>query len=1655
MRESMAKVLLDKELYRALNERTVEVDFRGARVDTSLDWRTKEKFDSDRQSTISARLREHFPELTKNPIKCESLLDEMVFWIIRQTFPQNLINFSLSMLSETEYRVENALACRFFEWYPLVANCVRELCQYQATHGRQNDVVQNTCSRVIHVSVQMLSSEALCRKLNEECDLVNVVLASTYFLFSENLAKTMLTLDPIFKYCASEDDLQNLTRTWEVMVLEQNCVISSHGYWFIMGDMQNLLSHYSLSVATILHPTAFSNTYVNIIKKMQENIFYRNWRIRFSGMHQIWRIDWLLAISPTNSFPIRSTQEFTVTFHIPLHRHISTALSHLYAIPDFKQHVDKFCGDEALLRKIMLHPLRIQVARAEYNAGMWVRNGNQLRIQTIIYAQSHLNMAFQTPDIDLIRFCAANINSNYFIDCIVDSFHMLDFIQIPMDEDSDTRVVDGEIRDAEVAVDACEQMRKLLQAIPKELKPATRAMLAIRQIQAQNSSNQQQETEAEVPMEVDKTPKEDERKEELQEDMDARIRAKAEMAPLIGFEWLGENRARVITRLEWIDNMVSAAFLLIAELVSVRLNCGATHEEAIRSEMINSLSMEDMVHSRLRGCIAEKGSRGSEAVDKIFDKILGEIADFIEPDANPNGQMRQGVYQLKPEMWQSEFCPVFCQMRALSPKFSSTVLMDVEKKDREAMKKMNPNWSTHSNATLWIPYRLEQFQFNGQRRHQAVEHIAKILLCDRFVQLALITLKTAAIQPYVRDTTVQLVVYLLSLGARYASAFPEDKCREMLKAYHCNYKFSDMQTPTTVFTMMNVMLRREINNDPAIGETVLKKIVSGELDKNRIVGTGVDYIGRFFAIIYKSDISCQLFLKDSLMDYEKKATIPAEPSSDKGGVVTKRKLEAQKLRESLLAAQKKKNVKVMQKMMDSEGITQEEMDKIDTKQPDVKLYECPICGDIDVPSTLKRPLGMLVKVTSNWLHENQLSRDQPERSLMEVDELCQQDESNRAKLVEPKRKWIPAKAHLHGNVFISPLNLETHTAIELKTCGHTAHLDCFNAYKSTLHPELRMTYDNGRDMMCPLCRFSVNGLLPITIDLGYETQNRGPYEEPMKIYSAIADSIRCHAKNFISSEDKAAYINHYTFHMKGVLSKVDRNERDKEENAAKVASQSIVVAVIAAHLDRLLLYKDLDVVERRKNSRNLIVEHLIPAVVARTNRKDEQICLTLLSQLLLHNFRTSLVATNSQEGLLTVSDDDLINETDIGRDDLRALQSTRRHSLGGLSSGPSSPLSPEYADIPVLLNDPKFLFVRLSSFIIDNRNLSKEDKKELCYYLAKAIFQMAAVKSALMAVLRVTKREFQQLINTDMQQMEDPMHTILLRLMKKVSFCLNSSESVYKCIMNQAPVEEKFSIPNLLRNVELNLFDFVKYISEFWQHTFIPCEKMSQDGLKNKKLEPVLQLIGLDSKKLAASKDFVNAWVGKVHTIITQSMRIPAKPLSSEPITWRPFVLLDLPDKYDRLFARYFQRPCKNCNKPPPNPMVCLLCGELCCLDDCCRVHASPQRNEEAQEQTPPIVEVERHASECGNGACVFISLNSSLIVIVRYKLAAIWGSVYLDAHGEEDRNLRRGKPLFLSERRMKCLYSDWAEQEWIRAGNWLPLITLVNALKESHFAYR
>ena len=53
------------------------------------------------------------------------------------------------------------------------------------------------------------------------------------------------------------------------------------------------------------------------------------------------------------------------------------------------------------------------------------------------------------------------------------------------------------------------------------------------------------------------------------------------------------------------------------------------------------------------------------------------------------------------------------------------------------------------------------------------------------------------------------------------------------------------------------------------------------------------------------------------------------------------------------------------------------------------------------------------------------------------------------------------------------------------------------------------------------------------------------------------------------------------------------------------------------------------------------------------------------------------------------------------------------------------------------------------------------------------------------------------------------------------------------------------------------------------------------------------------------------------------------------------------------------------------------------------------------------VCETVNHALECGGGTGIFLAVNSSTIVVIRGKRACIWGSIYLDKFGEEDKELK------------------------------------------------
>lgn len=107
---------------------------------------------------------------------------------------------------------------------------------------------------------------------------------------------------------------------------------------------------------------------------------------------------------------------------------------------------------------------------------------------------------------------------------------------------------------------------------------------------------------------------------------------------------------------------------------------------------------------------------------------------------------------------------------------------------------------------------------------------------------------------------------------------------------------------------------------------------------------------------------------------------------------------------------------------------------------------------------------------------------------------------------------------------------------------------------------------------------------------------------------------------------------------------------------------------------------------------------------------------------------------------------------------------------------------------------------------------------------------------------------------------------------------------------------------------------------------------------------------------------------------------------------------------------------CKQTWRVAENPALCLACGEvLCAGSECCR-----RRSDNMGACT-------YHAITCGNGVGLFFLIRSSSVLLIFGPRSSYFGSPYLDMFGEEDINIRRGRPLHLSTKRMRALQALYA----------------------------
>ena len=109
--------------------------------------------------------------------------------------------------------------------------------------------------------------------------------------------------------------------------------------------------------------------------------------------------------------------------------------------------------------------------------------------------------------------------------------------------------------------------------------------------------------------------------------------------------------------------IMESCMIFLASLITLRTNLGLSEQDLTRLEMVTLLCMGDKTHSLLEEHMPEKCGNGVLADD--FEHILSEVGQYREPAFEAGGNMQQGMYVPKPEVWEAQYDPIYVLLRAV------------------------------------------------------------------------------------------------------------------------------------------------------------------------------------------------------------------------------------------------------------------------------------------------------------------------------------------------------------------------------------------------------------------------------------------------------------------------------------------------------------------------------------------------------------------------------------------------------------------------------------------------------------------------------------------------------------------------------------------------------------------------------------------------------------------------------------------------------------------------------------------------------------------------------------------------------------------------------------------------------------------------------
>ncbi|CAL9690267.1 unnamed protein product [Knipowitschia caucasica] len=1527
--------------------------------------------DQDSGQSVGQRKRVKLSSSTKDPCIIESLkhkcfLEELLFWTIKYEFPQKMVTFLLNMLPDQDYKI--TFTKTFVQHYAFIMKTLMK--------SHESDTMSN---RIVHISVQLFSNEELARHVTEECQLLDIMVTVLLYMMES---------------CLIKSELQDEENNRHVVVNCSEALLKNNTYWPLVSDFINILSHQSVAKKFLDDHSLLMlwMSFVSFFQGMNLNKRELNEHVEFESQtyYAAFAAELEACAQPMwgllTHCKVKDTQEYTKT----VVRYCLETLQIWFDAIGFI--------DEPAPNQVTFHlPLHRYYAMFLSKAVKC----QELDLDSLLPDQEMLMKIMVHPL--QIQACLSEIHSNMWVrNGLQIKGQAMTYVQSHFCNS----MIDPDIY--------------LLQVCASRLDP------------------------------------------------DYFISSVFERFKVVDLLTMASQHQNAVLDSEQERPMLEGALTFLVILTSLRIHLGMSDDEILRAEMVSQMCMNDRTHSALLDLIPENPNPKSGNVSGAcsFEEMLSAVADFKAPVFEPGGSMQQGMYTPKAEVWEMEFDPIMVVLRTVYRRDVQSAM------DRYAAFLKQSGFHT---GNPWPPYK------ERTPLHPCYKGLIRLLHC-KTLHIVIFTLlyKIWMDHQNMSEHVLCMVLYLIELGLdnQVHDIKPdeepciEEHCHDswfpgtnLLSNLHHVINFVRVRVPETapevkketppstsseassygqnsrrlsgnwrenvreaqVFSLVAERRRKfqEIinrsNTEAAqvvrpkssstrwvppgtppqlvteileIRESMLSLLIKlhqklsskqnslpaswlEDMDTTRHAhGDGITAIERI--LTKAATRSCQI--KRSIQEICGKVYPPVPPKknspTDKKTMdKEERRQRARERQQKLLAEFASRQKSFMETAMDVElPETDATMDLGPTEIMESEvLYDCVICGQSG-PSTEDRPTGLVVLLqASSVLGHRSKSEDAKNLPTSDEERIYPSDTCGVAHDV----RLTLMQRFFKDSSCLQSVSIGWDGGVYVQTCGHTLHIDCHKSYMESLRNDQVLqgfSVDKG-EFTCPLCRQFANSVIPCRPGRGTEA---GAWHTPTnKKTSVLVKEVEDLQEKISFFPTESNLSKEMELVIKDIKNATQKKYMDYGKNPGSPDNDFLFMYSVA----RTNL--ELELVHRGGN--------LCSGGASAAAKRS---CLNQLFHVLAMHMR--------------------LYSIDSAYNPWTKLTQTA-------ASKEADSFDEERPEVPMLFRDvPSLLII----FIL---TMPHPLRKEHFTCVVRMLYNLQFTQALAALSTKFSSEERQAwsssgALKRKAANSDKTFDALLSHVISELSvdmriYTMNTEETpmLSSSVWSPQSIEfglQQFCLPFLRLSCLLQHHLYGDNLSGCPEQEEFVSLAISL-GLFSSASQPSDSELSASCLDWPISAfDLITQWCSEIIGL-SQMQAEQSLTLLVQASQWAAPHLLQLPDNYNVIFQYYHRKTCSVCKKVPKDPALCLVCGAFVCLKGvCCKQQG--------------ICECVLHSQHCGAATGIFLLINASVIIIIRGHRFCLWGSVYLDAHGEEDRDLRRGKPLFLCEERYRVLEQQW-----------------------------